>query len=94
MGFPSIFSGSGGSGGGEKGQAYYAVTESGKVATHNSDFANDNEAEVMRVLGFLGEASATKILKEAELKGVQNKSAAVQVILQSLKGRKLIMKVN
>ena len=89
--FPSIFSGNGG---GERGQAYYALTESGKAVAHNNDFANENEAEVMRVLGFLGEASAAKIVKEAEIRGVQNKAATVQAIIQSLKGRKLIMKVN
>ena len=86
MGFPSIFKSGGG---GERGSAYYALTPSGKIAYENRNLANEDEEEVMKSLDFLGEASSAMISKQSGVK-----SGNVQTIIQSLKGRKLIMKVN
>lgn len=87
MGFPNIFS-SGGSGA-EKGHAYYSLTEAGKIALSNRNLANENEEDVVKALDYLRQASAPEVAKQADIKLV-----SVQTILQSLKGRKLIMKVN
>jgi DNA-binding PadR family transcriptional regulator len=86
MGFPSIFKSGGG---GERGSAYYALTPSGKMALDNRNLADENEEEVMKALDFKGQASAAEIAKQADIK-----SGTIQPIIQSLKGRRLIMKVN
>jgi DNA-binding MarR family transcriptional regulator len=76
------------SGGGEKGQAMYALTQSGKIALDNGD-GNGPELQILMAVDNMTQATASKIAKES---GVEKQKTVA--LLGSLKNRKLVTKVN
>jgi len=83
MGIPNPFSGSD-----EKGQAMYALTQSGKLALDNGD-GNGPEIQILMAIDNMTQGTAGRIAKDASIERTK-----VIALLGSLKNRKLVAKVN
>jgi len=81
---PNVFSG-----GNDKGQGVYAITEQGKIASDNGDLNNPKEIAIMQALDCIPSGTANIISKNSNVD-----KATVVALIGSLVGRKFVRKIN